>query len=96
MVSPPEIHVEVVYALPERAVVRAVALPTGSCVRDALQQSGIDAEAGIHAESLPVGIFSEPATLDTPLNDGDRVELYRPLITDPKLARRGRAKTARR
>jgi hypothetical protein len=96
MASPPEIRVEVVYALPERSFVHALTLPVGSCVRDALQQSGINAAAGIIAERLPVGIFSEPATLDTPLNDGDRVELYRPLINDPMLARRGRVKTAKR
>ena len=96
MASQPEIQVEVVYAAPERAFVRTLILPVGSCVRDALQQSGINDAAGIHAEDMPVGIYGEPATHETLLNDGDRVELYRPLITDPKVARRGRAKSARR
>lgn len=96
MENQPEIQVEVVYATPARAFVRAVTLPAGSCVRDALVLSHIDEEAEIESECMPLGIFSEPAALDTVLKDGDRVELYRPLMTDPKVARRGRVKKAKR
>ncbi len=96
MEKSPEIRVEVVYAAPDRAIVRALTLPAGSTVRDALHQSGINLAAGIHAQDMPVGIFGDTVQHDSPLNDGDRVEIYRPLITDPKAARQGRAKSAKR
>lgn len=77
--------VEVVYALPERAEVVTLDLPAGARVRDALAASGLDLQS--HA----FGIFGKRVTLDRPLADGDRVEIYRPLAMDPKEARRRRA-----
>jgi uncharacterized protein len=79
------LKVEVVYALPRREKVLSVFLPDGATVRDALLQTGFSEEGS-------VGIFGEPANLDTRLNEGDRVEVYRPLKIDPKEARRRRAK----
>ena len=79
------LKVEVVAAVPRKEFVVTVELPDGASVRDAL------AKAGLSDERL-VGIFGEPASLDTRLNEGDRVEVYRPLTIDPKEARRRRAK----
>ena len=59
-----------------------VTLPVGALLRDALVAAGCDAEA------VDVGIWGRAAALDTPLADGDRVEVYRPLVVDPKVARR--------
>lgn len=82
------LKVEVVAALPRKESVVAVELPEGATVRDALLRAGFTNERS-------VGIFGEPATLETRLSDGDRVEVYRPLKIDPKEARRRRAKTKR-
>jgi hypothetical protein len=86
--------VEVVLAFPERQDVCAVRLPDGATAGDALEASGIlrrHPEAG----KLRIGIFGKAAGRETPLADGDRVEIYRPLAADPKEARRRRAERAR-
>ena len=87
--------VEVVYAQPARAVVRSVRVPAGSSVRRVIELSGILAEIGGDPDSRPVGIFGRTVTLDTPVHDGDRVELYRPLTADPKEVRRRLAEAGR-
>jgi putative ubiquitin-RnfH superfamily antitoxin RatB of RatAB toxin-antitoxin module len=79
------LKVEVVCALPRREKVLSVFLPDGATVLDALLKAGFGSKN-------PVGIFGEPASLETRLRDGDRVEVYRPLKIDPKEARRRRAK----
>ena len=76
--------IEVVDARPGGARVVSVDLPAGATVRDALALSGLDGHA--------FGIFGKRAGLDHRLNDGDRVEIYRPLAVDPKEARRQRAR----
>jgi putative ubiquitin-RnfH superfamily antitoxin RatB of RatAB toxin-antitoxin module len=81
------IRVEVVYAQGKEAVVVAVRLPAGSRVQDALAASGI---AGIDLSA--VGVFGRRVAPDAHLADGDRVEIYRPLILDPKEQRRRRAR----
>jgi putative ubiquitin-RnfH superfamily antitoxin RatB of RatAB toxin-antitoxin module len=90
------ISVTVVYALPELATVIDVSLPAGSTVADALDRSGIAAR---HPEAnvaqCPVGIFGKRVDRQTLVTNGDRVELYRLLIADPKEARRKRAKGRR-
>ena len=63
----------------------------GMTVADALAQSGVF-EHYPEAQGLSVGIFSRIVTLDTQLKPGDRVEIYRPLLGDPKEKRRKRAK----
>lgn len=68
-----------------------VTLPAGACVLQALRASGVrrfvpDAELA----KVPVGIWGRKARLDTMLRQGDRVEIYRPLQVEPKLARRER------
>ena len=87
------IRVEVVYALPERAWRVALRLPAGSAVKDAVRASGLrERLPELASSSLDCGIFSHPCAPDRVLEDGDRVELYRPLLCDPKEIRRKRAK----
>jgi putative ubiquitin-RnfH superfamily antitoxin RatB of RatAB toxin-antitoxin module len=88
------LHVEVVYALPGRQVLRRVSLREGSTVGDALRESGLLGEFP-EIDSLRTGIFGRPAETDALLRDRDRVEIYRPLRTDPKAARRTRATKTR-
>ncbi|CAI1826066.1 RnfH family protein [Serratia fonticola] len=92
-----EIRVEVVYALPERQYVRQVKLAAGSNVEQAILASGLlELRSDIDLASNKVGIYSRPAKLSDALNDGDRVEIYRPLIADPKELRRQRAEKAKK
>jgi len=86
------IEVEVAYAEPARQFLRRVTLDAGATAVDAIAASGIEDELRIDASSLACGIWSKPKPRDTPLADGDRVELYRPLLADPKEARRRRAR----
>jgi uncharacterized protein len=92
-----QISVTVVYALPACATEIAVRLPSGATVDDALVGSGI---ASRHPEAdlahCPVGIFGKRVDRQARVADGDRIELYRPLIADPKTTRRKRAKASRR
>ena len=85
------IDVEVAYAEPERQFLRRITLAAGATIADAIAASGLEGELGIDVSSLATGIWSKPKPRDAPLADGDRVELYRPLLADPKEARRRRA-----
>ncbi|MES2369621.1 RnfH family protein [Thiobacillus thioparus] len=86
------INVEVVYALPEQQTLLQVQLAEGASVGDAIRQSGVlEAFPDIDLAKNKVGIFSKLVKLDEPLRDKDRVEIYRPLIADPKEVRRKRA-----
>jgi putative ubiquitin-RnfH superfamily antitoxin RatB of RatAB toxin-antitoxin module len=86
------INVTVLYSPAPREVHEwAVAVPQGACVLHALRASAVgqfvpEAELA----NTPVGIWGRKATLDQLLSQGDRVEIYRPLQVDPKLARRER------
>ena len=84
--------VEVAYALPGKQTLLKVALPRGSTIQDAIEHSGIARQhSEIDPETCKVGVFGRRRTHDTLLRDGDRVEIYRPLIADPKETRRSRA-----
>jgi putative ubiquitin-RnfH superfamily antitoxin RatB of RatAB toxin-antitoxin module len=86
------IGVEVAYATPDRQLILRVRLAAGSSVADAIEQSGICAEfPDMEINSASVGIFSRKVGMDHVLREGDRVEIYRPLIADPKESRRKRA-----
>lgn len=65
-----------------------VSLPAGSTVGDALRASGLLTRLGIDAPSALVGVWGKRQPLETPLRERDRVEVYRPLLCDPKEARR--------
>jgi len=87
-----QIRVEVCYALPDRQDLVALELPDGSTVLHAIQASGLIAKyADINLEVNKVGVFSRVVHLDALLRAHDRVEIYRPLIADPKEVRRQRA-----
>ncbi|HVJ63337.1 MAG TPA: RnfH family protein [Tahibacter sp.] len=90
--APGRIRVEVAYVEPGRQFLRGVDLDAGATIADAIAASGV-AAAFPHRDIAhsKVGVFSRPATLESVLRDGDRVEIYRPLLIDPKEARRQRA-----
>jgi hypothetical protein len=86
------ISVEVIYALPMQQPLLHVQLAEGATVEDAIRASGVlDAHPEIDLAKNKVGIFSKLVKLDDPVRDRDRVEIYRPLIADPKEVRRKRA-----
>lgn len=86
------IAVEVAYARPDVQVILPVQVPRGATVRDALQTSRIaERFPEIDLDKAKVGIFGKLTRMDTELRAKDRVELYRPLIADPKEVRRQRA-----
>lgn len=88
----PDISVEVVYALPDKQYFRAVTLEEGATVEQAIKASGLlSLRKDIDLNSNKVGIYSRPVKLGDVVQDGDRIEIYRPLIADPKELRRQRA-----
>lgn len=85
-------RVEVAYAKPDEQALLALDMPEGATVEDAIRASGLlQRFPEIDLEHNKVGIFSKLCKLDQTLRPGDRVEIYRPLLTDPKEARRVRA-----
>lgn len=92
---PGNISVEVAYALPEKQYLRKVSLNEGATVEDAVYASGIpELRTEIDLAKNKVGIYSRTVKLKDVVQDGDRVEIYRPLIADPKELRRQRAERA--
>lgn len=92
-----KINVEVVYALPDRQMIVRLAVAMGATAAAAIEQSGIvDSFPGIVASRARIGIFGTLIKPETILSDGDRVEIYRPLIADPKESRRRRAAQQKR
>lgn len=85
-------EVEVAYATEEEQVILPVKARKGITVAQAIEQSGIvDHFPEIDVETVKVGVFGKAAKKDVELNPGDRVEIYRALIADPKAARKKRA-----
>lgn len=86
------IQVEVIYALPHEQKLLKVDVPQGTTLEDAIKISGIQNKyPDIDLSSNKVGIFSKLSKLDVVVRDKDRIEIYRPLIADPKEVRRKRA-----
>ncbi|WP_414924060.1 RnfH family protein [Pseudomonas sp. IT-P294] len=91
------VDVEVVYAAVDRQALLSVAVPVGTTVRAALLKSGIgEAFPELNLADCPLGIFgkviADPQA--RPVQAGDRIEIYRPLLADPKEVRRLRAAKA--
>lgn len=84
-------EVEVVYALPGSQQLVKVHLKPGATVWDAVIASGFTTQP-----QQKFGIFGKAVPPDTRVAQGDRVEIYRPLLIDPKEARRNRARKQRR
>lgn len=90
------LRVEVVYALPRRQRCIEVRVRAGASVADAIRQSGIAAEfPEIDPERAKVGVYSRRVSPDATVRDGDRIEIYRGLMADPKVVRRERARSRR-
>jgi putative ubiquitin-RnfH superfamily antitoxin RatB of RatAB toxin-antitoxin module len=84
--------VEVAYALPQRQEILAFEVPFGTTVQQAARQSGIVRHfPEIDLATAKMGIFGKAAKGDAVLQPGDRVEIYRALIADPKAVRKQRA-----
>ena len=91
------IRVEVAYAGPEGQWLVPLELEQGASALDAVLASGVPERLpGFDPANARLGVFSRPVAADAPLGDGDRVEIYRPLLRDPKSARRARAERPRR
>ncbi|MBI5277991.1 MAG: RnfH family protein [Burkholderiales bacterium] len=95
MVKPPEtalLQVVVAWSPGPREVLEwPVTLPAGATLRQAVLASGLpDAWPGADLEAATAGIWGHKAAWDAPLRDRDRVEIYRALRVDPKVARRER------
>jgi len=90
------IRVEVAYATPEKQVLLAVEVPAGCTVGEAIDLSGIRGEfPEMELNPRSIGIFSRKTSMEQALENGDRVEIYRPLIADPKEQRKQRARENR-
>jgi putative ubiquitin-RnfH superfamily antitoxin RatB of RatAB toxin-antitoxin module len=91
------VRVEVAYAGPTGQAVVALDVPAGTTVEQAVRASGLPARfPEIDRSRQALGVFGERVSPDRLLEEGDRVEIYRPLIADPKEARRRKAARARR
>jgi hypothetical protein len=87
-----EIRVQVCYARPDAQWLRELIVPEGTTLRTAVEWSGLLGEAPeIDLATARVGIYGKLKTPDATLRDHDRIEIYRPLIADPKESRRRRA-----
>ena len=87
-----EINVEVTYALPQHYFLKKICVPEGCNVQSAILQSRVlQRYQEIDLRENKVGIFGRLAKLTDILREGDRVEIYRPLLADPKEIRRKRA-----
>ncbi|MCQ9123134.1 RnfH family protein [Rodentibacter caecimuris] len=87
-----QINIEIAYALPDHYYLKSLQVEEGTMVQTAILQSGILQQfTDIDLRENKVGIFSRPTKLTDILKEGDRVEIYRPLLADPKEIRRKRA-----
>lgn len=90
------ILVEVAFALPQRQALLSVSVPVDATVQQAIEQSGIlRMFPEIDLSLNKVGVWSRTVKLSDPLGEGDRIEIYRPLIADPKDMRKRRADKAK-
>ena len=86
------LEIEIVYGLAERQVLKSMTVVEGTTVREATLKSGLEVEfPELDLQQSPLGIFGKAVKDETVLRDGDRIEVYRPLLIDPKEARRKRA-----
>ena len=95
-------HCVIAYAARERQYLWRVELPDDATIADALAAARRASEgerAGLDAalwEEAPVGVFGEPRLRTERVREGDRIELYRPLLADPRARRRQRVQRERR
>jgi len=86
-----QVSIEVAYAIPDRQAILPISVPAGTTALQAIELSGIREKfSGIENQPI-VGIFSHKVGLDYIMQEGDRLEIYRPLLIDPKEVRRRKA-----
>ena len=91
-----KITIEVAYALPQRQSLLDLKVTADTTIEQAIKQSGILAMyPEINLSENKVGVWSKNKKLNDTLRDGDRIEIYRPLIADPKAVRKRRAEQAK-
>lgn len=93
------IRVEVAYALPDKQKLISLEVPRGTSMYEAAERSGITGHfEGLDLDKAPMGIFgkAEGNPRKRVLEEGERVEIYRPLIIDPKEVRKARAEKKKR
>ena len=91
------IEVEVAYAKPDEQLIIKLDVAAGTTLQQAIEQSGIlDRFPEIDLNQMKAGVFGKLKKLNQSLRDGDRVEIYRPLIADPKEVRKQRAAAGKR
>ncbi|ELV8625306.1 RnfH family protein [Vibrio cidicii] len=91
------IHVEVVYALPQEQRILKLVVKQQATVEEIIRQSGVlELYSEIDLSKNKVGVFSRMVKLDATVRDKDRIEIYRPLLADPKEIRRKRAEQQNR
>ncbi len=84
--------IDVIYALPTKQPLVTLRLPAGSTVQQAIDASGLlQKYPEIDLKTNKIGVFAKLSKPDAVLHDHDRVEIYRPLIADPKEVRKQRA-----
>ncbi|QIQ20986.1 RnfH family protein [Zophobihabitans entericus] len=84
------INIEVIYALPEQSYAQTLQVNEGCTIQDAITQSGILQQVHLELPPYAVGIWGRRAQLEDLVKDGDRIEIYRELLDDPKEIRRRR------
>lgn len=92
-----QIQVEVAYALPAKQRIVKLKVPEGTTAMQAVQQSQLDTvfdELSLDGD-LKLGVWGKSVTADRVLEEGERVEIYRPLLVDPKEVRKARAARAK-
>lgn len=97
MAKPENLRIEVIYALPHEQLLLETEVPANASVRDGILASGVlERYPELDIDSLAVGIFGKLTKLDASLRERDRIEIYRPLIADPKAVRKQRAAEGKR
>ena len=85
-------HIEIAYATPAKQLILECEIETGTPAREVIKSSGITRHfPEIDPDSCDIGVFGKAIAADYELQNGDRIEIYRPLIADPKEVRRQRA-----
>jgi putative ubiquitin-RnfH superfamily antitoxin RatB of RatAB toxin-antitoxin module len=86
------VNVELVYIpVDQQAIHLHLTVPVGATVAEVLQRSAL-LQSHPEIKDMPVGLYAKLVTLDTVVKSGDRIEIYRPLMIDPKEKRRQRAR----
>lgn len=91
------IKIELAYAKSDKQILMGLLVEDGTCIEEAIKASGIrERFPELNEAPLKIGIFSKLVSLEYILKENDRIEIYRPLIIDPKIARLQKVKQKRR